>query len=165
MVNSAGGVLGLVAGTTGTVSVTGAGSSWFSGSKIIMGGGGTATLNISDGASVSSQIDLGSSSPGTLNVRSGSSLISSQLLVGIASTGIMNVDSGGTVSTPTGTTMIGTGSGSGSAIVTGAGSSWNASAIQIGSASSGSGALNVLAGGSVTTSTLTLNDPAGAATG
>src|SRR6185295_14187518 len=63
------------------------------------------------------------------------------------------------------TAFIANGASTGAATVTGAGSSWNASAIQIGAASSGSGALNVLAGGAVTTSTLTLNDPAGSATG
>jgi len=76
----------------------------------------------------------------------------------------MTVESGGTVNT-TGTTFIANGTATGTATVTGSGSSWTAAAIQVGAASSGSGALNVLAGGSVTTNTFTLNDPTGSATG
>ncbi|HEV8608432.1 MAG TPA: PEP-CTERM sorting domain-containing protein, partial [Tepidisphaeraceae bacterium] len=163
-VTSVGGVLGVSSGTTGTVTATGTGTSWASSSKIIMGGGGSATLTIAEGASVNSQIDLGSSSPGVLNVRSGGSFTSSQLLVGIGGAGTMSVEGGGTVTTSA-TTFIANGLGTGTATVTGAGSSWTANAIQVGAASSGSGVLNVLAGGSVTTNVFTLNDPAGSATG
>src|SRR5207253_1392700 len=97
-------------GSTGTVNVTGAGSTWLSSLKIFNGGGGIGTVTIADGASASSAMEVGSSGPGTLNVRTGGSFTSGSLVIGAGSAGTMSVENGGTVNTPFAPTLIGTGS-------------------------------------------------------
>ena len=48
------GFVGFIAGSNGTVTVTGAGSSWSIGAFVVVGGQGTGTLTILDGGVVNS---------------------------------------------------------------------------------------------------------------
>ena len=48
------GYVGAVPGSDGTVTVTGAGSTWTNSGNLFVGGGGTGTLTVADGATVSS---------------------------------------------------------------------------------------------------------------
>jgi T5SS/PEP-CTERM-associated repeat protein len=95
-------VLGLNSGSTGTVNVTNAGSTWTGG--MILGYGGNGTLNVSDGGTFSGGLDVG--------------------FFGSGGNGTLNVTSGGTI-TDGGYIRSGT------ATVTGANSSWTGSQIQV----------------------------------
>ncbi|WP_315974455.1 autotransporter family protein [Devosia neptuniae] len=88
--------IGSVAGNNGTVTVTGAGSRWLtSGAGIEIGAGGTGTLNIQDGATVTSQstVSLGTlSGTGTLNIIGGTLETNNVLRSGVG--GQANFDNG-----------------------------------------------------------------------
>lgn len=93
-------------GSQGTVTVDGAGSSWTNNSDgfvWLIGGGGTGTLNITNGAAVSfnSQATLGEfpNSHGDVTVDgSGSTWIPGAIMVGDYGTGSLHVSNGATVS-------------------------------------------------------------------
>jgi fibronectin-binding autotransporter adhesin len=149
------GQIGLYAGAIGTVSVTGAGSSWTSNSSIYVGHFGSGTLTIGNGGVVdidtSSIIGNQAGSIGTATVTGvGSTWTSGNYLtVGHSGSGTLTVAQGGTVTNTE--SMIGFNSGStGKVTVTGAGSSWtNSGYVAVGQ--DGSGALNIEAGGAVST--------------
>ncbi|WFU13314.1 autotransporter outer membrane beta-barrel domain-containing protein (plasmid) [Rhizobium sp. CB3090] len=138
----------------GTVTVTGAGSSWSSSAQTRIGfnNGSTGTLNIANGASVSL---------GTLNFGG----------AGSAATGTLNVTGGGTL-TSGDTFMFGSFTTS-TANISGAGSSWNVGGFLTvgrgqGNSGTGSGTLNVTNGALVTATgiiTIAGNNLSGAGTG
>ncbi|MGY4320350.1 autotransporter outer membrane beta-barrel domain-containing protein [Bradyrhizobium sp. JR3.5] len=118
--------IGYYAGSNGTVTIDGAGSSWTHGGVLDVGGGGTGTLTIQNGATASmlgSAVGFAAGSNGAVTVTgSGSSWSNSfVLLVGDAGTGSLTIQNGGSVSTPlfavanetgsTGTVNIGAGLG------------------------------------------------------
>ncbi|WP_176936753.1 autotransporter outer membrane beta-barrel domain-containing protein [Bradyrhizobium brasilense] len=118
--------IGVVAGSNGTVTIDGAGSSWTHGGILNVGGGGTGTLTIRNGAVASmigSDIGFLAGSKGTATVTgSGSSWTNSfALFVGDAGSGTLTIQNGGIVTTPlfgvanqagsTGTVNIGAGLG------------------------------------------------------
>lgn len=149
------GQIGLYAGATGTVSVTGTGSSWTSNSSIYVGYFGSGTLTIGNGGVVdidtSSIIGNRAGSIGTATVTGvGSTWTSGNYLtVGHSGSGTLTVAQGGTVANTE--SMIGFNPGSsGRVTVTGAGSTWtNRGYIAVGQ--DGSGALNIESGGAVST--------------
>jgi outer membrane autotransporter protein len=160
--------IGNLPGGVGTVTVTGAGSSWSNAGGIVVGGQGTGTLIIQDGGTaqdgVSSgggSIGLSAGSTGTVTVTgTGSSWIngpSGGLNIGSFGTGILTITNGARVIdiTPL-VSNIGNGAGSnGTVTVTGTGSLWSDIAgLKIGN--SGTGTLTIADGGSVIAPVVTI---------
>jgi T5SS/PEP-CTERM-associated repeat protein/autotransporter-associated beta strand protein len=144
-VSSAGAYVGNTAGSTGTITVDGAGSTWTSNANLSIGLNGNGTLNIRNGGSASTTGgatttsvggNSGGSGVGTITVTGSGSTWNIDLL-DLNATGTLSVQNGGSVST--GGSSVG-----GAATVTGGGSSWNDS-----NAISVSGRVNVLDGGTV----------------
>ncbi|MFG1418080.1 autotransporter-associated beta strand repeat-containing protein, partial [Xanthobacter sp. V0B-10] len=155
-VTSGSGYLGVYSNAIGIATVTGAGSSWNLGTSTLYIGydGGTGTLNIENGGTVTSGAAIlaeTSSSPGTANVTGAGStwnLGIGSLSVGASGTGVLTVSNGGTVLS--GESYIGEyGGASGAATVTGTGSTWNlgTGALYVGSGATGT--LLVADGGTV----------------
>ena len=185
-VNSGGGSVGLAAGSTGTVAVTGPGSSWINGVSggLNIGGFGTGTLTIANGGTVNNitlvaaNIGNNAGSQGTVTVTGAGSTWrnGSGVNIGNSGTGTLTIANGGlvTVNGPIviannagsiGTLNIGTGAGNPAAapgtlttqsVVFGAGTgtlNFNHTSANyvFAPAISGNGTVNVLAG----TTTLT----------
>lgn len=145
-------IIGCNAGSSGTTTVNGAGSSWAISGWLTVGSGGSGALTIADSAKVSNtdgEIGYNSGSNGTVTVTgAGSKWTNSDLYVGRSGgSGTLLIGSGGAVSSASG--YVGGDSGSkGIATVTGATSTWaNSSALYVGVSSSG--ALIVADGGKV----------------
>jgi len=146
------GVLGHNAGSTGTATVDGAGSSWTNSGDIYVGNFGTGTLTIRNGGAVSNGISflgLRAGSTGTATVDgAGSSWANSGTLnVGYGGTGTLTIQNGGAVSNIDG--VLGNNAGStGTATVDGTGSTWtNSGDLYVGR--SGTGTLTIQNGGAV----------------
>lgn len=145
-----------LAGSTGTATVTGAGSTLTAGRDLFVGNAGAGTLTVSAGGTASAvgEIRIGNQngSTGTATITgAGSSLAAgSSLLVGVGGSGTLTVSAGG--SARGGTVLVGDRAGStGSVIVTGAGSSLTATGnLELGGFTGGSGDLTVSNGGAVT---------------
>ena len=169
------GAIGNLPGGVGTVTVTGAGSSWTNVDAMVVGGQGTGTLTIQNGgsaedgstaSSTGGSIGLAAGSTGTVTVTGpGSSWIngpSGGLNIGSFGTGTLTIANGGRVVdiTPL-VTNIGNGAGShGTVTVTGAGSLWSDIAgIRIGNL--GTGTLTIADGGNVIAPTVTIATNAG----
>jgi outer membrane autotransporter protein len=129
-----GAYIGREAGSEGTAIVTGSGSSWSSGGEIRVGGAGTGTLTVSNGASVetgtstSATIGTSAGSNGTLIVSgSGSSFETDAFLYaglsGSGTSGTIRVEDGGSLTASYSALAGGVGT-KGTAVVTGSGSSW-----------------------------------------
>ncbi len=110
-ISNAGAGLAFGAGTSGTVTVSGAGSTWTNSAFLEVGHGGSGTLNISDGGAVSNTdgyISFGSNSSGAVTVGGAGSQWTNTgtLNVGGLSnntgTGAVTILPGGTVSVGTG---------------------------------------------------------------
>jgi outer membrane autotransporter protein len=153
--------IGNLTGGVGTVTVTGAGSSWSTAGAIVVGGLGTGTLIIENGASAQDGVSSGGGSIGqsagsigtVIVTGAGSSWINGPqngLNVGSLGTGTLMIENGGRVIdiTPL-ASNIGSGAGGvGSVTVTGAGSLWSDIArINIGN--SGTGTLTIADSGVV----------------
>lgn len=145
-------------GSSGTVNVTGAGSTWYVlGSQLAVGQTGHGELNITDGGYVNAayaglpvDVYVGGSpgATGIINVSgAGSQLdVGAQLQVGSGGTGTVTVSNGAVINAFQST--IGVAQGSGTVTVTGAGSQMNvADNLQVGY--TGAGTLDVKAGGTV----------------
>ena len=153
-----GGFVGNLPGSQGTVTVSGAGSTWTNASNVVVGGQGMGTLTIQNGGTVNSggggSVGLAVGSTGTVTVTGpGSSWNNSPgggLNIGSFGTGTLTIANGGTVINNTAfTANIGNAAGSqGTVTVTGPGSTWsNSSGVNIGN--SGTGTLTVANGGIV----------------
>ena len=153
VVSSTDGYLGFKAGSSGTATVDGAGSSWISNDYLYVGHYGDGDLNITNGGTVSNTttvISYQQGSSGTVSVDGvASALISSNGVdVGDEDVGVLTITNGGTVSTG-GSTIASDGSSSGTATVDGAGSTWlNTGNLTVGR--NGTGVLNIRNGGLVT---------------
>ncbi|ADZ68957.1 Serine protease, subtilase family [Polymorphum gilvum SL003B-26A1] len=153
MVDSTFSNIGENSGSTGTVTVTGAGSTWANSVSLYVGVSGSGTLNVEHGGSVVSDyfgyVGLGFGSSGAATVTgAGSTWVSgADLHVGHAGDGTLAISGGGMVSNVRGYVGYGPGS-TGAVAVTGAGSSWaNSSDLYVGY--SGDGALTISDGGTV----------------
>ena len=164
------GTIGNLPGGVGTVTVTGAGSSWTNVDAIVVGGLGTGTLTIENGGSAEDG-STASSTGGSIGQSAGS--IGTVIVTGVGSSwingpsggfnigsfgaGALTIANGGRVIdiTPL-VTNIGNGAGShGAVTVTGAGSLWSDIAgIRIGN--SGTGALTIADSGRVIAPTVTI---------
>ena len=151
-------------GSSGEVTVTGAGSAWHGNNNLTVAGEGTGTLTIAAGGlATSGTAVIGSSvdGVGTATVTGGSSAWanSNQMVVGFSGEGTLTISNGGRVSNST--TSIGESAGSNGAVsVTGANSTLaNSADLFVGNA--GSGTLTVTGGGFVAASQITIAAAAG----
>ncbi len=149
------GDLGNNAGSTGTVTVDGAGSSWRIPATLCVGDSGAGTLTIRNGGAVSNatigHLGFNAGSTGTVTVDgAGSSWTNSGLVVGFRGTGTLTIQNGGAVSN-VGNGFLGYNGGStGTATVDGAGSTWtNSFNLFVGYF--GTGMLTIANGGAVST--------------
>jgi len=138
------------ANASGTVTVSGAGSSWQSAGNFTIGGSGKGVLNIEAGGVVASYngvIGSAGSGRGTVTVSDASWQNAAALYVGYVGTGALTIDAGGTVSNTAGYIGYAANS-SGAVTVAGPGASWqNSDLLYVGGA--GDGALTIGAGGTV----------------
>lgn len=162
------GYIGLDAGSTGTVSVSGAGSTWTNTTTVNVGYEGTGVLAVSNGADVdggATFIGLGTGSIGTVTLDgAGSTFTATSLDVGTEGVGTLTITNGG-VATSTNLSYIAEETGStGTVLVDGAGSALNYSSLFL--ARRGTGSLTLSNGGAVSvgggTGTITLAQVAGA---
>jgi autotransporter family porin len=143
------------AGTTGTVTITGAGSSWNGVGSLYVGAKGNGSFTLSEGATASgfgsTYIGYNSGSTGTAEFTgTGSDWNGSYLYVGYLGEGHLTISDGATASSTL--SYIGNSAGSnGSVTVTGAGTGWKStSTFSIGE--SGEGHLTISDGATITTS-------------
>jgi outer membrane autotransporter protein len=156
-VRSFSGYVGVGAGSSGAVTVSGSGSQWTNTDDIFVGYLGTGSLTIEDGGTVSAANNayFGSTpgGSGTATVSGAGSQLNTtnDIVVGFAGTGALTIESGGTASDRTG--YIGYWAGTtGTAVVSGAGSQWtNREGLHIGYL--GTGSLTIENGGAVTAPT------------
>ncbi len=151
-----GGVIADQPGSTGAVTVTGAGSTWVA-MIVTVGGAGEGALDITDGGFVGSDTCLlgrESGSSGTLAVSGAGSTWTNtkRLTIGGFGSGVLNITNGGVVNSGDSNdlhTSIGSGLDSiGVVTVSGAGSQWiNSDKLHIGE--QGRGTLSITDGGSV----------------
>jgi T5SS/PEP-CTERM-associated repeat protein/autotransporter-associated beta strand protein len=153
-VTSASNIVGYSAGGNGTVTVTGANSTWTLG-YLDVGVYGTGNLTISDGGMITSGVGyLGyrGGSNGTVLVDGANStwnLGSNLLTVGFSGTGNLTISDGGNVTS--GSSSVGFGSGlNGTVTVEGPNSTWNLGSSTLYVGGSGAGNLTISNGGSVT---------------
>ncbi len=98
------GVLGSFAGSTGTATVTGAGSSWSNAGDLYVGYGGIGTLAIANGGTVSNKIgligqDTGASGSVLVDGAGSKWINSGSLVIGNSGTGTLTLSDGGIAST------------------------------------------------------------------
>ena len=151
------GTIGNLPGGLGTVTVTGAGSTWSNAGGVVVGGQGMGTLTIQDGGTVNSgggSVGLAVGSNGTVTVTGPGSRWtngpSGGLNIGSFGTGTLTIANGGRVINITPVAAnIGNGVGShGTVTVTGPGSIWsNILGLNIGNL--GTGTLTIADGGVV----------------
>ena len=122
------GFIGDFSGSTGVVTVDGAGSTWTNSADLNVGAAGNGTLTIRNGGAVSNGYgfigsDSGSTGAATVDGAGSTWTNSADLYVGYSGSGTLTIRNGGTVSNGFG--FIGYDSGStGAATVDGAGSTW-----------------------------------------
>ncbi|MGD0518637.1 MAG: C1 family peptidase, partial [Thermoguttaceae bacterium] len=151
-VSSSYGYIGQGSGSTGLVTVDGAGSTWTNSSDVVVGCYGCGTLMITAAGVVSDTngfLGLTSGSTGTLTLDGSDSTWtnSASLYVGHYGSGTLSITGGGAVSNTNG--FLGLASGStGTVTVDGSGSTWtNRNALYVGEY--GGGMLSITNGGSV----------------
>ncbi len=134
------GFIGYYTGSSGTITVDGAGSTLSNyGNYLSVGNFGAGMLSITNGGSVSCHTcyignDTGSS--GTVSVDgAGSTMKSSGFIIGNAGNGILTITNGGSVSS--GWCYVGDGSAPGTVLISGTGSTWDTGNLQIGYLSAG----------------------------
>ncbi|CCD92571.1 Outer membrane autotransporter barrel [Bradyrhizobium sp. ORS 375] len=152
-INTTSGIIGDHAGSTGTATVDGAGSSWINSADLLVGSAGNGTLVIRNGGAVSNDygyvgLDGGAAGVVTVDGAHSTWTNTSDLLVGSTGNGTLTIRNGGTASNEYG--FVGNDSGAtGVVTVDGAGSTWtNRGELYLGSA--GNGSLNIHNGGKVT---------------
>ena len=110
LTNSTEALIASVAPSTGTVTVTGAGSQWVNNGNLFVGWLGTGTLNIQAGgrvfAPVGTTMDQGVGSSGTLNISGGGTLETSFLQDSNGGTAQVNFDNGTLKATSSNATFI-----------------------------------------------------------
>ncbi len=157
-------------GAHGSVSVSGAGSSWIIAGISTIGEDGDGTLTITSGGLVSSAaaVTLGNTSTGfgTATVTGAGSRwnLSSNHTIGASGLGVMTISNGGQVTSNSNAVLGSVAVSEGRVTVTGAGSQWTlANPLTVGD--SGKGELTVSAGGEVSTSFVFLGNTVAASAG
>jgi T5SS/PEP-CTERM-associated repeat protein len=178
--------IGANSGSNGTMTITGTGSAWSSTGAVIVGLGGTGTLNIQAGgvltsgpggfesqvpgtSGVSGDVGGQAGSVGTVTIDGAGSAWNQTgaIRVGDAATGTVTIQNGGVLSTGSDGSLenlsgvIGVQStGQGTLTVTGDNSEWQAGGnVQVGA--SGTGALNIMDSGKVSADDLSVGAEAG----
>ena len=131
------GTVGDSSGSTGTVTVSGAGAAWANSGDLYVGRNGTGTLNVSTGGTVSNLIghvggcagcSAGAVGTVTVNGAGATWTNSTGLMIGDSGTGQVTISGGGQVLTGSAGGFLGNWPGSsGTMTVTDAGSAWNIS--------------------------------------
>ena len=152
----------IIQGATGSVAVSGTGSSWAASGSVSVGGatttdpvGTTPGLLVSGGAVMTApNLIVGG---GTLRVTGTGSSLSTNTgtssVFGQTTPSYISIDSGATLSTTGATANVAVGA-AGTMNITGPGSTWNAAAITVGQ--SAEGIINITAGGKVTSTSTVL---------
>jgi T5SS/PEP-CTERM-associated repeat protein len=140
-------------GSTGTVNVIGAGSTWSMGvTNLDVGDQSAGILNINDGGAVSNHNgNIGFAGDGTVNVNGAGSKWTNTggLFMGRGSNGTLNITAGGLVTNVNGALGTDTG-GDGFANVSGAGAKWtNSGQLTVGDNTEATGHLTIENGGAV----------------
>lgn len=157
-INSSNTVLGWVAGSTGTGTVSGTNSSWTNTGDFYVGFSGNGTLNIQNGGvvSVSGGTFIGQNAGGvgaaTVTGTGSTLTAATELIVGNSGNGTLSIAAGGSVTDSTG--AIGEDvslNGTGAVTVMGAGSTWMSSQMLI-VGDQGNGSLTISDGGFVSNS-------------
>lgn len=159
------GYVGSSVGSTGTVSVLGAGASWTA-NNLYVGYNGTGSLTIAGGATVSSfdaTIGYASGALGTVSViGDGSSwAIASGLEIGRRGTGTLNILDGATVTSGEDSSIGDRAGSDGTVNVSGDGSSFEIGSDDLFVGNEGTGALNIENGGTVSNTYGFIGDDAG----
>lgn len=148
-VDSASGIVGDQAGSSGSANVNGTGSLWTNSGDCTVGKSGAGTLNITGGGRVDNRNGFlgngGGSGTATVSGAGSQWINSGALQVGLFGQGFLEITAGGHVQTPNGN--IGGVNHSGEVTVSGAGSTWNGGVLNIGY--TGLGELTIETGGSV----------------
>jgi T5SS/PEP-CTERM-associated repeat protein len=160
-VDSGEGFIGYLSTSTGTATVSGAGSTWNLFSTLTVGKSGSGMLRITGGGTINSQerccLAESSGSTGMVTVDGSGSTWTNikHLSIGNLGNGMLNIINGGAVSNAD--SYIGDKSGSmGTVMVDGSGSMWiNNGGLYVGNF--GSGTLNISNGGVVTTHDVSIN--------
>ncbi len=167
---SAQGIVGNLAGSNGTATVAGAGTTWTNTGALHVGNYGTGKLDVSNGATVSSTngnigYRLGSNGEALVSGAGSTWNNSENLTVGgggggtslVPALGKLTIEAGGKVTSVQG--VIASTSGNGEALVTGAGSTWaNSGDLIVGNWDRGSSKLTIADGGSVTNTNGLINN-------
>ena len=156
-VNSTDAYFGYHAGSTGTGTVSGAGTTWNISNSLNVGHGGTGELSVTDGGTLSCRYCRIANEPGlngTVTIAGpGSNWTCSSIFVGGDGNGVLNITNGAIVNKSPevefGGSSIGGAAGTSSIVnVSGAGTMWNnGGSLSVGS--SGYGELNITDGGTV----------------
>jgi T5SS/PEP-CTERM-associated repeat protein len=142
------------ASSTAKVTVDGTGSAWQTGGEMNVGYGGTGTLEVKRGGTVSSGFNIGglAGSTGTVTVTDPGSQITGGGTIGDAGTGTLSISLDGDVVSQSVTIGNQTGS-NGTATIDGPGCTWQATGLVIGNA--GTGTLTVKNGADVNNNSFT----------
>jgi T5SS/PEP-CTERM-associated repeat protein len=143
-------VLGNYSGSSGTLSISGAGSMWNNSGELFVGNSGEGMLTINAAASVSNtrtRLGVNPGSTGSVAVTGAGSTLNNSFEMVVGNSGTLTIDNGGDVSDTGG--YIGFNSGSnGQVTIDGPGSTWtNSGSLHVGYL--GSGTLTVQHGGAV----------------
>ncbi len=149
------GYLAREAGSTGLVTVVGAGSTWTSDRYFWVGQAGHAELDITNGGSVSyagvARVGELAGSSGDIRVDGTESILhGSYLVVGDAGDGTLAITGGGMVEAPNGVDIASQAGGTGRVTVDGADSTLDSGTCRVGN--SGQGWMSITNGGTVTSS-------------
>jgi len=152
-VSAADAYIGAESTASGTITLTGSGSSLTTSGVLYVGQAGTGTLNVNAGTTVTTAgAEMGSlaGSSGTATVDGGTwNDAAGNLTVGAAGTGDLTVKNGGTLTSITGVIGAAASSSGSKVSITGTGSTWtNSGALFVGTRGNGS-TLDVLSGGKV----------------
>lgn len=159
------GYLGYNTGSTGTATITGAGSTWANSGALYVGNAGTGMMNITNGGKTSNgagYLGNNAASTGTATITGADSRWANNgtLYVGNYGTGTMNITNGGTVTNTSSYLAYNAGS-KGTVTVDGTGSTWtNSGTLTVGQ--NGIGKLIITNGGAVSSSSGTLGYASGA---
>src|SRR5690606_32870005 len=118
------GYIGREADGDGTVTVTGAGSTWANSRDLHVGEFGAGELTIEDGGTVRNDFAASRGGAGTVTGADSTWEIGRDLYVGRAGTGELRIEDGGTVSAKVDSFIGGDSGSEGMVIVTGKGSTW-----------------------------------------
>lgn len=144
--------IGSGVGSVGVVNVTGAGSSYTTGSNLMVGHFGNGTVTVKDGATVSARTSFVGQNAGATGlmevIGTGSTWTTTQAVyIGQLSTGTARILQGGTATAGSGLYLGSAANGNGTLVVSGNNSSFSAGSAQMLIGGQGTGSVTVAGGG------------------